>query len=112
GRILTCGATAGFEVVTDACYLWPFEHRYIGSNGCSVADLESLLGLIRDGRLKPVIDRVLPLAEAAEGERLLEEREVIGKVLLKPSRPAPCLSLRAPTSAVSSAPTFHARASQ
>jgi len=49
-----------------------------------VADLESLLGLIRDGRLKPVIDRVLPLAEAAEGERLLEEREVIGKVLLKP----------------------------
>ncbi|TLZ43763.1 MAG: zinc-binding dehydrogenase [Gammaproteobacteria bacterium] len=84
GRILTCGATAGFEVVTDARYLWTFEHRYIGSNGWSVADLESLLGLIRDGRLKPVIDRVLPLAEAAEGERLLEEREVIGKVLLKP----------------------------
>jgi alcohol dehydrogenase len=84
GRILTCGATAGFEVVTDARYLWTFEHRYIGSNGWSVADLEALLGLIRDGRLKPVIDRVLPLAEAAEGERLLEEREVIGKVLLKP----------------------------
>lgn len=84
GRILTCGATAGFEVVTDARYLWTFEHRYVGSNGWSVADLEALLGLIRDGRLKPVIDRVLPLADAAEGERLLEEREVIGKVLLKP----------------------------
>jgi alcohol dehydrogenase len=84
GRILTCGATAGFEVVTDARYLWTFEHRYIGSNGWSVADLEALLALIGDGRLKPVIDRVLPLEEAAEGERLLEEREVIGKVLLKP----------------------------
>ena len=84
GRILTCGATAGFEVVTDARYLWTFEHRYIGSNGWSVADLEALLGLVRDGRLQPVIDRVLPLAAAAEGERLLEEREVIGKVLLKP----------------------------
>jgi alcohol dehydrogenase len=84
GRILSCGATAGFEVVTDARYLWTFEHRYVGSNGWSVADLAALLGLIEDGRLKPVIDRVLPLAQAAEGERLLEEREVIGKVLLKP----------------------------
>jgi alcohol dehydrogenase len=84
GRILTCGATAGFEVVTDARFLWTFEHRYIGSNGWAVSDLEALLGLIRDGRLKPVIDRVLPLDAAAEGERLLEDREVVGKVLLKP----------------------------
>ena len=84
GRILTCGATAGFEVVTDARYLWTFEHRYIGSNGWSVSDLEALLGLIRDGRLRPVVDRILPLEEAAEGERLLEDREVVGKVLLKP----------------------------
>jgi alcohol dehydrogenase len=84
GRILTCGATAGFEVMTDARFLWTFEHRYIGSNGWAVSDLEALLGLIRDGRLKPVIDRVLPLDAAAEGERLLEDREVVGKVLLKP----------------------------
>ena len=84
GRILTCGATAGFDLLTDARYLWTFEHRYIGSNGWEVADLEALLGMIRDGRLKPVIDRVLPLEAAAEGERLLEDREVIGKVLLKP----------------------------
>jgi len=84
GRILTCGATAGFEVVTDARFLWTFEHHYIGSNGWSVADLEALLGLIRDGRLKPVIDRVLPIDAAAEAERLLEDREVVGKVLLKP----------------------------
>jgi alcohol dehydrogenase len=84
GRILTCGATAGFEVITDARFLWTFEHHYIGSNGWSVADLEALLNLIRDGRLKPVIDRVLPLDATAEGERLLEDREVVGKVLLKP----------------------------
>jgi alcohol dehydrogenase len=84
GRILTCGATAGYEVVTDARYLWTFEHQYIGSNGWSVSDLEALLGLIRDGRLKPVIDRVLPIDQAAEAERLLEDREVVGKVLLKP----------------------------
>ncbi len=84
GRILTCGATAGFDLLTDARYLWTYEQRYIGSNGWSVADLEALLGMIRDGQLKPVVDRVLPLEAAAEAERLLEDREVIGKVLLKP----------------------------
>jgi len=84
GRILTCGATIGFELITDARFLWTFEHHYIGSNGWSVSDLEALLNLIREGRLKPVIDRVLPLDAAAEGERLLEDREVVGKVLLKP----------------------------
>jgi alcohol dehydrogenase len=84
GRILTCGATAGFEMTTDARYLWTFEHRYIGSNGWSTGDLEALLRLMRLGQLRPVVDRVLSLEEAAEGERLLEDREVIGKVLLKP----------------------------
>lgn len=84
GRILSCGATAGFDVSTDMRFLWTFEHRYIGSNGWGVADLEALLRLLAEGRLKPVIDRVLPLAEAAAGERLLEERAVIGKVLLQP----------------------------
>jgi alcohol dehydrogenase len=43
-----------------------------------------LLDLVADGRLVPVIDKVLPLEETAEGERLLEDREVVGKVLLKP----------------------------
>jgi alcohol dehydrogenase len=84
GRILSCGATAGFELTMDARFLWTFEHHYIGSNGWSVEDLTTLLDLIRDGHLKPVIDRELPLSDAAEAERLLEEREVIGKVLLKP----------------------------
>lgn len=84
GRILTCGATAGFDVGTDLRYLWTFEHTVIGSNGWSVADLEALLALIANGRLQPAIDRILPLDEVSEGERLLEEREVLGKVLVAP----------------------------
>jgi alcohol dehydrogenase len=43
-----------------------------------------LLTLVAAGRLDPVIDRVLPLEEAAAAERLLEERQVFGKVLLRP----------------------------
>jgi alcohol dehydrogenase len=83
GRILTCGATAGYSLTMDARYLWTFEHRYLGSDGWATADLEALLSLLAENRLRPVIDRVLPLDEAADAERLLEDREVFGKVLLK-----------------------------
>jgi alcohol dehydrogenase len=60
------------------------EHTMIGSNRWQKHDLETLLDLVSSGRLAPVIDKVLPLGESAEGERLLENREVVGKVLLQP----------------------------
>jgi len=84
GRILCCGATAGFDLTLDARYWWTYEHTLIGSNGWHKDDLKTLLDLVAGGRLMPVIDKVLPLEETAEGERLLEDREVVGKVLLKP----------------------------
>jgi alcohol dehydrogenase len=84
GRILCCGATAGFDLTLDARYWWTYEHTLIGSNGWYKDDLQTLLALIAEGRFAPVIDKVLPLEETAEGERLLEDREVVGKVLLKP----------------------------
>jgi alcohol dehydrogenase len=84
GRILCCGATAGFNLSIDARYLWTYEHRIIGSDGWLKQDLVTLLGLVAEGRLVPAIDRVLPLEQTREGERLLEEREVVGKVVLKP----------------------------
>jgi alcohol dehydrogenase len=84
GRILCCGATAGYDLALDARYLWTYEHTIIGSDGWLHGDLESLLDLVARRTLTPVIDRVLPLEEAAEGERLLEDREVFGKVVLTP----------------------------
>jgi alcohol dehydrogenase len=84
GRILCCGATAGFQTPVDARYWWTYEQTLIGSNGWSKEDLRAILDLIAAGRLAPVIDRVLPLEQTAEGERLLEDREVFGKVVLTP----------------------------
>ena len=55
----------------------------LGSNGWMREDLHLLLEMIRDGRLKPAVDRELPLEEVNEAFRLLEEREVFGKVVLK-----------------------------
>lgn len=82
--MLTCGATAGYDPPTDIRYIWTFELQLLGSNGWTVDDLERLLNMVQTGKLKPVIDRVLPLTEAAEALRLLEEREVIGKVIVEP----------------------------
>jgi alcohol dehydrogenase len=84
GRLLTCGATAGFEPKEDIRYIWTFELQVLGSNGWMPDDLTKLLELIGSGKLKPVIDKVLPLEEVNEAFRLIEEREVFGKVVVKP----------------------------
>lgn len=82
--MMTCGATVGYDPPTDIRYIWTFELQILGSNGWMPDDLERLLDLVQDGTLKPVIDRVLPLSETAEALRLLEDREVIGKVIVTP----------------------------
>ena len=84
GRLLTCGATASYDPKTDIRFIWTFELQVLGSNGWSRADLETLLTMVETGRMTPAIDRVLPLADAREGLRLLEDREVIGKVIIVP----------------------------
>jgi alcohol dehydrogenase len=84
GRMLTCGATAGYDPKTDIRYIWTFELKVLGSNSWERADLESLMAYIQDGRMAPIIDRTFPLSEAREALRLLEDREVFGKVIIEP----------------------------
>lgn len=84
GRLLTCGATAGFDETIDVRYVWTFEHELMGSNGWRRSDIETLLEMSRTGRMRPVIDKVLPLRQIHEGERLIEQREVFGKVVVAP----------------------------
>jgi alcohol dehydrogenase len=84
GRLLTCGATAGFDPKTDIRYIWRREVNIIGANGWAREDLEALLTAVERGTIKPIIDRVLPLAESAEAMRLLLDREVFGKVIVTP----------------------------
>jgi NADPH:quinone reductase-like Zn-dependent oxidoreductase len=84
GRILVCGATAGFDPVEDLRYIWSFELRIIGSNGFQTDDFEALLAMVADGRLDPLVDAVLPLDQAVEGLRRVRDREVIGKVVIDP----------------------------
>jgi 2-desacetyl-2-hydroxyethyl bacteriochlorophyllide A dehydrogenase len=85
GTIVTCGATAGREVPID---LWPFfvkEQRLVGSYGRSRADIEKTLEWAAAGKIKPVIDSIFPLAQAAQALAKLRARNVLGKVLVKPT---------------------------
>jgi alcohol dehydrogenase len=84
GRQLTCGATAGFDPKTDIRFIWTFELSVIGSTGWSIEDQAEILRLTAQGAIDPVIERILPLSETREGERLLEDREVFGKVIIRP----------------------------
>ena len=84
GSLLVCGATAGYDPKEDLRYIWSFELKVMGSNSFYDDNLHALMKLIAKGSLRPVIDKVLPLAEAREGLRLIESREVIGKVVVVP----------------------------
>jgi 2-desacetyl-2-hydroxyethyl bacteriochlorophyllide A dehydrogenase len=84
GKLLVCGATAGYDPKEDLRYVWSFELKIIGSNSYYDDDLHALLKLIAAGKLAPVIDKVLPLEQAAEGLRLIQDREVIGTVVVTP----------------------------
>jgi NADPH:quinone reductase-like Zn-dependent oxidoreductase len=84
GKILVCGATAGYDPKEDLRYVWSFELKIIGSNSFYDENLNALMDLIQQGRMKPVIDEVLPLERAVEGLRLIENRQVFGKVVVTP----------------------------
>jgi len=84
GKLLVCGATAGHDPKEDLRYVWSFEINVQGSNSFYDEDLQGLLALIEDGKMKPVIDKVLPLDQAIAGLCLIRDREVIGKVVVTP----------------------------
>jgi alcohol dehydrogenase len=84
GKVLVCGATAGFDPKEDLRYIWSFELNIIGSNSFYDENLKARMALIEQGSLKPVIDEVLPLEKAAQGLKLIESREVFGKVVVCP----------------------------
>jgi NADPH:quinone reductase-like Zn-dependent oxidoreductase len=84
GRIVTCGATAGPKPVIDLRHVFFRQISIFGSTMASRGDLVEVLGHIAAGRLRPVVDRVLPLAEAAHAHSLLESRSVFGKIVLEP----------------------------
>ena len=82
GTLVTCGATSGPIAETDIRYLFMRQLRIQGAYMGRKADLLTILSLVEAGKLKPVVDQALPLAEAPQAHRLLEDRRQFGKVVL------------------------------
>lgn len=83
GRLVTCGATSGAEVAINLRLIFFKLLSILGSTMGSIAELHEIMTHVAAGRLRPVVDRVLPLAEIAEGHRILEAREAFGKIVLE-----------------------------
>jgi NADPH:quinone reductase-like Zn-dependent oxidoreductase len=83
GRLVTCGATTGYDAKIDLRFLFTRQYTILGSFMGSKAELYSALELFARGLLKPVIDTVMPLAECAEAHRRLEKSEQFGKIVLR-----------------------------
>jgi len=82
GRIAVCGATSGPNPPAALHRVWWKQLSILGSTMATREDFAGLLALVEGKRLRPVVDRVFPLAEAAEAHRYLEDERQFGKVVL------------------------------
>ena len=82
GRILTVGNTAGPKLEFDIRYMFSRHLSLIGSTMSTRAEFAVVMGLVFAGRLKPIIDRVFPLAEIQAAHWRLEQGRVLGKIVL------------------------------
>jgi len=84
GRLVTCGATSGYLPKTDLRHVFFRNLQIMGATGGSKSILFRIVELAQQGKLRAVLDRVLPLREARAAHRLLEERQQFGKLVLVP----------------------------
>jgi NADPH2:quinone reductase len=83
GRLVTCGATTGYDAQTDLRHVFFRQLEIIGSTMGSRSELMAALGLVYAGRMKPVIGGVYALADTAKAHAAMENRETLGKVVIR-----------------------------
>jgi len=84
GRLVTCGATSGYEAKIDLRHVFYKQLQILGSTMGRKGDLVTILNLVERGLLKPVIDRVMPLAEVRSAHGIVEQGKHFGKIVLVP----------------------------
>ncbi len=84
GRYVFCGATTGAQATLHLNLVFFKNLAILGSTMGSLGDVHRIVRLLEAGKLKPIVDSVLPLADVGEAHRRLEAREVFGKLVLTP----------------------------
>ncbi|MFH1811538.1 MAG: zinc-binding dehydrogenase [Pseudomonadota bacterium] len=82
GRLVTCGATTGAEAQLNLRHVFFKQLSVVGSTMGTRADLTRALDLVGQGRLRPVVHGVFPLAQIQQAQQVLEDRQALGKVVL------------------------------
>jgi len=83
GRLVTCGATSGPIVETDVRRLFWNQWSILGSTMGNDAELDEIVGELRGGRLRPVVDSVFDLADGRAAFERLESARQFGKVVVR-----------------------------
>lgn len=84
GRLILGGVTTGTEANLDLKAVFTKRLEILGCRGSGRCDLDQVLRLMQDGRVHPLVHKVLPLEDAAAAHRMLESGEVMGKIILLP----------------------------
>src|ERR1051325_2130875 len=84
GRLVTCGATSGYDALTDLRQVFYRHLNLLGSFMGSKAELLDALKFVERGQIRAVVDRTLPLAEARRAHELMQDRAQFGKLVLIP----------------------------
>lgn len=82
GRLVTCGATTGYDAKLDLRLLFAKQLSLMGSYMGTKSELHSVMRLVSSGRFKPIIDKIFPLSDAAAAHTYLESGAQFGKVVL------------------------------
>lgn len=84
GRLVTCGATSGYAAQTDLRQVFYRHITILGSFMGSKSELLEAMKFVESGKIRAVVDQVLPLAEARRAHKLMEDRAQFGKLVLMP----------------------------
>ncbi|MCI0452825.1 MAG: zinc-binding dehydrogenase [Candidatus Latescibacteria bacterium] len=83
GRLVTCGATTGYNPQEDLRHIFFRQLEVIGSTMGSKNELMAPLNMIVAGRMKPVVGAVYAMKDTADAHRAMEARRVLGKIVIK-----------------------------
>jgi NADPH2:quinone reductase len=86
GRLVTAGAHGGGTVPLDVKRVYMRRLRVIGAAGTNLTDVEKALSAAAAGKIRAIIDRIMPLREAAAAHRILEQNPTLGKIILDPTQ--------------------------
>ncbi len=86
GTLVTTGATTGYDTDMDLRYLFFKGLNLLGSTQGTRAELSKVIYWVSKGKIKPLIDEVLPFSRMVEGHRRMIDGKIIGKLVTTPPK--------------------------